>query len=115
MGLFDRWRKTRPMSQIGFLQQTLTSTPHTSISECVPRQYVTVVGAVEAVQMPSSTNGRFTATVSDGTGSLDLIWHNRKTHPRLNEGNVVVAAGTVAGSVDHLEMVDPKYSIQVAE
>lgn len=120
MGLFERWRKPRKSREAedntaDLWQVTSLRTEHTPIGQCQPRHGVTIVAKVLKVDTDPETGGELVASVGDGTGEMDLIWHSRRTKPSLLPGQIIIAKGTVGQGASSLYLIDPQYSIQVAE
>lgn len=84
----------------------------TPIDDCRPRNTYVVAGVASNVEVRDhGGTDSFSATLDDGTGSLDLVWVGRPPIPGIVSGTVLRAKGTVAQSGDTKVIVDPSYAI----
>ncbi|MHB1355930.1 MAG: ATP-dependent DNA helicase RecG [Anaerolineae bacterium] len=75
---------------------------------------VTVVGAVWQVKMSRMSGGRTVtrATVSDGTGSIEVSWFNQPYLERqLTRGTEIVLSGKVSEHLGRLVLVAPEWEL----
>lgn len=123
MGLLDRWKRADtddagnlPAKDRDRLRRAFdTVQDRVSIAECTPRTCVRIGGIVTQTQTGDGAQSRqFSATVSDDTGQVQLIWLGRAMVPGVVPGVLLLARGTV-GTDRHGQMriFDPQYSIQV--
>lgn len=82
------------------------------INEIKPDQVLTAVGEVVEVKNQFTKNGKRLqrGTVTDGTGTLELIWFNQlylpKSHP---PGTKIAISGRVSWFGKNLAMISPQY------
>ena len=82
------------------------------ISEVVWRQRAKVAGRIRSVRVqrgPGASN--LECTISDGSGSLLLIFQGRPTIPGIETGARLVVEGMVGSWEDQLAMLNPDYEI----
>ena len=85
------------------------------IAEAAPRQEVKVAGEVSFVRIVPRPNGSpwLEATVTDGTGSLVVMWTGRRRVPGLRGGRrlVVQGRGSPTGPGGRLLIYNPVYEL----
>lgn len=86
------------------------------IAQVRERQRARVSGAVHSITyFPTSGPARVGATLYDGTGTIEILWHGRRDIPGIFVGRHLEVEGTVARRRDHLAFLDPLYRILPAE
>jgi len=72
---------------------------------------VTIRGEIVEMQVMHSANGkgRVQARLSDGTGSLRLVWFNTFIAKQLVEGDEIFVSGTIEGGFSGLQMTQPEW------
>jgi RecG-like helicase len=84
----------------------------TPVAEVVPRRRAVVAGTVTALTYrPRSQTPALTARLSDGTGSLGLIFLGRHDVPGIEPGRRLVAEGMVYDDHGRPAMFNPAYRL----
>ncbi|GAA4433235.1 hypothetical protein GCM10023169_40010 [Georgenia halophila] len=85
----------------------------THAADLVPRHRATVAGTVTALTYrPKDQTPAMTARVSDGTGTVDLVFLGRRDVPGIDPGRRLVAEGMVcAPDGDRAAMFNPAYRL----
>lgn len=81
-----------------------------AISSAVPRRRTTLRGEVRSVTCTASPFVRTDATISDGTGVIQLRFVGRQAIPGVEVGRSLVVDGTPALVDGGLVMLNPLYS-----
>ena len=86
----------------------------TPIGEAAPRQEVTVAGEISSIRVvPRAGSPSIEATVSDGTGSMVVVWTGRRSIPGVAPGRRLVLSGRGApqGAGGRLMVLNPRYEL----
>lgn len=87
----------------------------TPVCEVRPRQRVKLYGVLRSITYPSPGSSQsFTATLFDGTGSIDLVWLGRLEVPGIKAGIHLRIQGMVLERNHTFSVINPNYQI-VAE
>lgn len=109
---------TTPVSELDkeSLREFCTRVPDTvSIGDAQPRQEIKVAGEVSFVRIVPRPNGSpwLEATVTDGTGSLVVMWTGRRRIAGIRGGRrlVVEGRGSPTGPGGRLLIYNPRYEL----
>jgi OB-fold nucleic acid binding protein len=86
----------------------------TPIGEAAPRKEVTVAGEISSLRIvPRAGSPSLEATVTDGTGSLVVVWTGRRRIPGVSPGKRLVVSGRGAphGAGGRLMVLNPRYEL----
>jgi hypothetical protein len=86
----------------------------TPISELPPRVVGTVVGEIKSMRIvPRAGSPSLEATITDGTGSLVLVWTGRRKIAGVTPGKrlVVSGRGAATGPRGRLYIFNPRYEL----
>jgi hypothetical protein len=86
----------------------------TSIGDAKPRQEVTVAGEIMSLRIvPRAGTPSLEATVSDGSGSLVVVWTGRRNIPGVAPGKRLVLSGrgSPQGAGGRLTVFNPRYEL----
>lgn len=76
------------------------------------RNHVQLYGVLRSVTYPAEgSTDSFSATLFDGTGSIDLIWLGRKSVPGIIPGTHLLISGVVVDFQGALSVLNPDYQI----
>jgi len=84
------------------------------IGETEPRKEFTVAGEISSLRIvPRAGSPSLEATVSDGTGSLVVVWTGRRHIPGVTPGKRLVVSGRGAphGAGGRLMVLNPRYEL----
>jgi hypothetical protein len=97
------------------LRQFCTGLPGvTPIGDAVARQEITVAGEISSLRLvPRAGMPSLEATVSDGSGSVVIVWSGRRVIPGVSPGKrlVVTGRGTPQGPGGRLTVFNPRYEL----
>ncbi len=83
------------------------------VSSTVERRLCTVRGSVRTVTLaPRAGLPALEAELSDGSGSLTLIWFGRRRIAGVEPGRVITASGRVAMIEGKRVVFNPRYELQ---
>jgi hypothetical protein len=86
------------------------------IAELAPRTEATVAGEITCVAVIPRPDGApwLEATVSDGTGSLTVLWTGRRRIAGIKPGQrlIVTGRGAPRGNGARLTIYNPRYELQ---
>lgn len=86
-----------------------------SIRQATLRQSATLVGAISVVTItPEGDHQWLEAELSDGTGSVTLVWMGRRTVPGIVAGRRLRVQGVVTGDRGRKVIYNPRYDLLVA-
>ena len=86
----------------------------TPIGEAQARQEITVAGEISSLRIvPRAGSPSLEATVSDGSGSLVVVWTGRRHIPGVAPGKRLVVSGRGAphGAGGRLMVLNPRYEL----
>ena len=85
----------------------------TALADVAPRQTVTVQGELRSVTlMPVHQAHWFSAELTDGSGTLNLVWMGRRTVPGIVAGATLTVTGRVGRGPDGRPvMYNPCYEL----
>jgi hypothetical protein len=86
----------------------------TSIQDLRPRQEATVVGEITSLRIvPHEGSPWLEATISDGTGSLVVMWTGRRRIAGVAPGKrlVVSGRGSPYGKQGRVRLLNPRYEL----
>ena len=86
----------------------------TAIGDAQPREEVTVAGEISSLRLvPRAGTPSLEATVSDGTGSMVIVWTGRRHIPGVAPGKrlVLTGRGTPHGAAGRLMVFNPRYEL----
>jgi hypothetical protein len=86
----------------------------TPIGDAKPRQEITVAGEISSIRIvPRAGTPSMEATVSDGSGSLVVVWTGRRSIPGVAPGKRLVLSGrgTPQGAAGRLAVLNPRYEL----
>ncbi len=86
----------------------------TSIGDAAPRREITVAGEISSLRIvPRAGSPSLEATVTDGTGSLVVVWTGRRQIPGVAPGRRLVLSGRGAphGAHGRLMVLNPRYEL----
>ena len=110
-------RLTAPVSELDVerLRKFCESRPGvTPIHELQPRAEGTAVGEISSMRIvPRAGSPSLEATITDGSGSLVLVWTGRRKIAGISPGKRLVVTGRVstAGPHGRLLMFNPSYEL----
>lgn len=84
------------------------------IAEVRPRQQATVVGEISSVRVVPRPDGTpwLEATLSDGTGTLTVMWTGRRKIAGVRPGARLVVSGRgIEGHNGRLKLINPVYEL----
>ncbi len=84
------------------------------IGEAEPRKEITVAGEISSLRIvPRAGSPSLEATVSDGSGSLVIVWTGRRRIPGVAPGKrlVVSGRGVPHGPGGRLMVLNPRYEL----
>lgn len=84
------------------------------IGEAEPRKEFTAAGEISSLRIvPRAGSPSLEATVSDGTGSLVVVWTGRRSIPGVTPGKRLVVSGRGAphGAGGRLMVLNPRYEL----
>lgn len=85
------------------------------VAEVRCREKVTVEGRVRAVRVrPLADVPSLECVLTDGTGSLSIVFHGRREIPGLTVGTVVRVRGTAIDHHGRLAILNPEYTLVAA-
>ncbi|MDQ3898816.1 MAG: OB-fold nucleic acid binding domain-containing protein [Actinomycetota bacterium] len=97
------------------LRQFCRDVPGVStIGDAEPRKEITVAGEISSLRIvPRAGTPSLEATVSDGTGSLVVVWTGRRQIPGVAPGKRLVLSGrgTPQGAGGRLTIFNPRYEL----
>ena len=83
------------------------------VCEVAERQRASLFGVLRSVTFPAPTGaGSFTATLFDGTGSIDVVWLGRKSVPGIKAGIRLAVQGMVIARSNGLCVINPTFQIE---
>ena len=85
-----------------------------AIGEAEARKEITVAGEISSLRIvPRAGTPSLEATVSDGTGSLVIVWTGRRHIAGVAPGKrlVVSGRGTPQGARSRLTLLNPRYEL----
>jgi hypothetical protein len=85
-----------------------------AIGDAEPRKEVTVAGEISSLRIvPRAGAPSLEATLSDGSGSLVVVWTGRRHIPGVAPGKrlVVSGRGTRQGAGGRLTLLNPRYEL----
>lgn len=86
----------------------------TPIGDAAPRQEVTVAGEISSLRIvPRAGSPSLEATVTDGSGSLVVVWTGRRRIPGVAPGKRLVLSGrgSPQGAGGRLMVLNPRYEL----
>ena len=86
----------------------------TPIGDAQPREEVTVAGEISSLRIvPRAGTPSLEATVSDGSGSIVVVWTGRRHIPGVAPGKRLVLSGRGApqGAGNRLTVFNPRYEL----
>ena len=86
----------------------------TPIGEAEAREEITVAGEISSLRIvPRAGSPSLEATVSDGSGSLVVVWTGRRHIPGVAPGRRLVVSGRGAphGANGRLMVLNPRYEL----
>jgi hypothetical protein len=84
----------------------------TAIASAEHRDRVTIAGRVQSIRVqPRSGVATLECTISDGTGTMTIVFLGRRELPGLHTGRRVVACGVVGEHHGRLAMLNPKIEL----
>ena len=86
----------------------------TPIAALLPRQDGTVIGEISSVRIvPRAGSPSLEATITDGSGSLLVVWTGRRHIAGVAPGRRLVVGGRGAptGPLDRLLIFNPRYEL----
>ena len=86
----------------------------TAIGDAKPREEITVAGEISSLRIvPRAGTPSLEATLSDGSGSLVVVWTGRRHIPGVAPGKrlVMTGRGTPQGPGGRLMVFNPRYEL----
>ena len=86
----------------------------TPIGEALARQEITVAGEISSLRLvPRAGTPSLEVTVSDGSGSMVVVWTGRRNIPGVAPGKrlVLTGRGTPQGPGGRLTVLNPRYEL----
>ncbi len=84
----------------------------TPIGQLIDRQRVTVQGTISVITLnPSQRHGWLEADLTDGSGSVTLVWMGRRTIAGVEPGRRLRAEGLVNRNGVNAVIYNPKYRL----
>jgi RecG-like helicase len=86
----------------------------TPIAQCEPRQEITVAGEISSLRIvPRAGCPSLEATVSDGSGTLVVVWTGRRHIAGISPGKrlLVSGRGTDQGGKGRILLMNPRYEL----
>ena len=82
------------------------------IADCADRQYVVVRGVIDHLtEQPRDTVNWLEARLTDGSGSLNLVWMGRRSIPGIEIGRELRAEGRTSDSEGQRKIYNPLYTL----
>jgi hypothetical protein len=113
--LFERW--TTPVSELDQRRLREFCAGHndvTPIDAVRPREEVAVVGEITSLRIvPHEGSPWLEATISDGTGSIIVMWTGRRRIAGVAPGKRLVVSGRGApyGKQGRVRLLNPRYEL----
>ena len=110
-------RLSAPVSELDLerLKTFCTAVPNVvPIGELKPREEATVVGEITSLRIvPHEGSPWLEATISDGTGSLVVMWTGRRRIAGVAPGRrlIVTGRGAPYGRQGRLRLLNPRYEL----
>ncbi|WP_122820934.1 OB-fold nucleic acid binding domain-containing protein [Varibaculum vaginae] len=83
------------------------------VCDVAERQKASLYGVLRSVTFPPRTAaGSFTATLFDGTGSIEVLWLGRKSVPGIKAGIRLAVQGMVISRSNGLCVINPTFQIE---
>lgn len=82
------------------------------INDCRDRQLVTIRGTIDALtQRSHGETPWLEAELSDGTGSVLVVWMGRREIPGIEAGRELVVKGRLSDVDDVRQLFNPRYQL----
>ncbi len=93
--------------------QVRESEPASRVCEVTERKKASLYGVLRSATFPAPTGpGSFSATLFDGTGSIDVVWLGRKSVPGIKAGIRLAVQGMVVSRSNGLCIINPTFQIE---
>jgi RecG-like helicase len=107
-----RWGANNAETEVDELPGNPDAAAIKEISAVADRQVVTVRGVVNALEMkPREGIPWLEAELSDGSGSITLIWMGRKEVPGVRTGRELKVQGRLASASGKRMLYNPRYEL----
>ncbi len=115
-GFFERLARlgrTTDESAMPDMQQRVPAEPAVeAIGRAVDRDKVRVRGTITTLTIrPRQTTPWLEAELSDGTGSVTLVWMGRREIPGIEAGRELIVEGRIAAVDDARRIYNPRYQL----
>jgi hypothetical protein len=113
-GLFDRLTRSPEDARAEDLRRWAARFPNlTPIADVEPRARGRVIGVIQNIRIdPRAGHGWVEATITDGTGEMNVRWLGRPTKAGIRLGVGLLAESIVARRPDgELQMLNPEYDL----
>lgn len=110
--VLSRWTRSQSQVQAGEESERARALGGTPCNELVGRERVRLAGSLQAVTLrPRAGVPALEAELSDGTGSVVLIWLGRREISGVEPGRWLRAEGLVAWIDGRRVMYNPRYEL----
>jgi len=112
MARLRRWAAPDAEVEESELRTSAASEGCTDVGRCHAGDQAVVLGIVRSITVePSSGLPRLEAVISDGTGSMRLVWLGRRRIRGIEPGRRLRVAGRVNASQEELVLYNPRYAL----
>lgn len=80
------------------------------LNKCKMRCRVVVRGEISSITLDKQ-GGWLEAEVTDGTGSVTVVWMGRREIPGVGAGRCIRVSGRLTSRGDHMVMYNPEYEL----
>ena len=102
-----------PLQKTSAEPQSSDSQLVSKVCEVTERHKASLFGVLRSVTFPAPTGpGSFTATLFDGTVSIDVVWLGRKSVPGIKAGIRLAVQGMVISRSNGLCVINPTFQIE---
>ena len=114
MGFRDWWRRTLDPNTES--EPPSTPTPETGpavsrVAQCQDRDKVCLRGTITALIPPQDAAPELVAEMSDGSGTVHLVWMGRRCIPGIEVGATLAVVGRISNQEGQRVMFNPRYEL----
>lgn len=113
MGFRDWWRRTVDPSTESTAQVEAPEEgpPLSRVAHCQDRDKVRLRGTITALVPPQDTAPEVVAEMSDGSGTVYLVWMGRRCIPGIEVGATLRVDGRISNQEGQRVMFNPRYEL----
>lgn len=112
MSRLRRWAAPDAEVEASELRTTAASQGCTQMGRCHAGEQASVLGIVRSITVePSSGLPRLEAVLSDGTGTMRLVWLGRRRIRGIEPGRRLRVTGRVNATGEELILYNPRYAL----